>query len=351
MLKSLCFSKKILAEIEKCYACLGKTVNGEPCLFFAGEGDGSVHAFLGESFERHETIWQGGGGTMGIVAIPGHDEWTLVSRGFYSMVDCGESTIEIVRDAGGHFTHEPIAALPYLHRFGALKAQDGMLYLVAASLHSGKADKADWSKPGHLYWAQLPDNMEKPFHVDFQPFEGEYYQNHGFCTACVGGIGAAYTSSREGVFAIVPPANRGGAWTVTQLMDFPVSDIAVTDLDGDGKAEIAALSPFHGNRCRVYKDLGEGYEVIYTYPLPDDFFHTILSATLGGAPVFIGGARKLTSDLFLLRWDAQAQAVVSQQIDVGQGPSNAAVLNLPQRDILLAANRMVAQAAIFEFPR
>ena len=197
MLKSLCFSKKILAEIEKCYACLGKTVNGEPCLFFAGEGDGSVHAFLGESFERHETIWQGGGGTMGIVAIPGHDEWTLVSRGFYSMVDCGESTIEIVRYAGGRFTHEPIASLPYLHRFGALKAQDGTLYLVAASLHSGKADKADWSKPGHLYWAQLPDNMEKPFHVDFQPFEGEYYQNHGFCTACVGGIGAAYTSSRE----------------------------------------------------------------------------------------------------------------------------------------------------------
>lgn len=351
MKSNLAFEKICLGDIEKCYAVLGLEVDGAPCLYYGGEGQGSLQVYRGENFEDCQVIWQGGGGTMSIVALPGRPGWALASRGFTSMVDCLGSTVEIIRLKEGVFSHAAIAHLPFLHRFDTLLAPDGTRYLFAATLHSGKADKADWSRPGHVFQGVLPQDVDEDFTVDLQPLPGDLYVNHGFCKGQWQGREAAFTASQEGVFAWLPPQARGGAWAREQLLDCPVSDIAVADVDADGQAEIAALMPFHGDQFKIFRLQDGQYREVYAYPVENDFYHAVISGRIGGETLFVGGARKLTADLFLIRWDDQAQAYIAQQLDVGQGPSNLALLNRQGEDLLLSANRMVFQAAAYRFPR
>ena len=127
----------------------------------------------------------------------------------------------------------------------------------------------------------------------------------------------------------------------------PVSDIAALDIDGDGENEIASILPFHGNEYTIWKKTPQGYQAVYTYPVPEDFFHTVVGAELGGEKVFIGGARKLAMQLFVVHYDARTQSYAAQLLDENVGPSNAAVLNLPGRDLLLSANRQIGQAALY----
>ena len=336
--------KKKLAEINKCYATAPLQAGGRPYIVFAAEGDGSVHIFSGEDFETHEVLTEGGGGTMSIVPIPGADGSFLLSRGFYSMVDSKDSTIEIVRFRAGRFQPPVVVGrIPYLHRFGIVTAPDGRMYIVAASLHSFKKDKEDWSHPGFVYTAPFPAECDKDFSLEFLQMDGEYYMNHGFCTASIGGREAAFTTSKEGAFAWFPP-HEGSGWIRRQLLSFPASDIAVSDIDGDGHEELAILSPFHGNRCSVFHETEGGYSEIYTSPEDNDFYHAIYAARIDGAPVFIGGARKGVQDLFTLRWE---NGIVLEQLDTGVGPSNVCALNTENGDYILSANRMVGEAAVY----
>lgn len=338
--------KTTLCEIEKCYACLGLRDSGGPVLYFAGEGNGSLRAFRGERFEKSTLIWEGGGGTMSIVSLEDTDGWLLVSRGFYSMVDSAKSTIEIVRRTNGGYSHEPVAELPYLHRFGALKGADGRRWVLACSIAGYKQDKDDWSHPGAVYCAQLPEDLTQKFELLLEKLPGEFTMNHGFCMVHGADEDCAYIASKEGVFRLSPPCGADNPWTFVHVLDVPVSDIAVCDIDADGVDELAALLPFHGNECRLYKLDGTMREIWHCTE-NNDFYHTVISGHLGGRDIFVIGARKQKAQLYTLSWNgADYEEVV---LDEGAGPSNAAILNLPDRDILLAADRMVAKADIFEF--
>lgn len=348
-MKELAFEKISLGTIEKCYATLGILLEDRPCLFFGGEGDGSLRAFRGADFARCDLIWEGGGGTMSIVPLPGHEGWALASRGFYSMVECGDSTIELIRYREGVFTHAAIARLHYLHRFDTLLAPDGTRYILAASLHGGKTDKEDWSNPGHVYVGAMPEDVEHGFEVPLTQLPGDFFINHGFCKGMWEGKEAAFTASWEGVFAWLPPMKRGGDWRMEQLLDVPVSDIAVADVDGDGLQEIAALLPFHGNQCKILRHEDGIWREVYAYPVENDFYHAIISGRIHGELMFIGGARKGAADLFLLRWDPEQRAYAAQQLEQGPGPSNLALLNAPGNDLLLSANRMIFEAAVYRF--
>lgn len=349
MKQALSFEKKSLGSIEKCYAVLGMEISGKSCLLFGGEGNGSLRAYHGDGFSICDIIWEGGGGTMSIVPLPGREGWALASRGFYSMVESEDSTIEILRFRDGAFSHEPIARLPYLHRFDSLLAPDGTRYLFAATLHGGKTDKEDWSAPGHLYAGIMPKNPEVSFHVPLTQLPGAFFINHGFCKGEWAGREAAFTASREGASVWLPPLSQGEAWRVEQLLDIPVSDIAVADVDGDGEMEIAALLPFHGNECKIFRRENGAYREVYAYPVENDFYHAIISGRLNNELLFVGGARKLAADLFLVRWDDRRKTYFPQQLEKGGGPSNLSILNAPGEDLLLSANRMIAEAAVYRF--
>ena len=73
------------------------------------------------------------------------------------------------------------------------------------------------------------------------------------------------------------------------------------------------------------------------------------SGKIKGELMFMVGSRKGAAELCLIRWDAEAKAYVSQQIEAGPGPSNLALLNAASGDYLLSANRMIFEAAAYRF--
>lgn len=329
--------KIVLGDIEKCYSCMGAVLDGMPHLFFAGEGNGRLLVFYGESFQKTASIWEGGGGTMSIASVPINPNAFLASRGFYSLCDAKDSTVELITYEDGRFSHRPIMHLPWLHRFDTICGGDGTCYLVAASIADSKTTKEDWSQPGHIYWAVLEPSAPLQLHR----LEGDYFQNHGFFR----GKDRIYIGSREGAFSILPPDKRGQAWEIRQVLTGPVSDLAVCDIDQDGEDEIACITPFHGNCYQVFRN----GQPIYTHLIENDFYHTVTCGEIDGRPAFIGGARQKTASLFQLFWEHSG--IRAEELDRGCGPSNAAILNTPSADLLLAANRQIGQAAVYLFPK
>ena len=327
--------KLVLADMEKCYACLGTLIDGMPYLFFGSEGNGQLRAFYGADFSCSAQIWEGGGGTMSIVSLPGEESMFLASRGFYSLCDAGKSSIELVKYQNGAFSHQTVAYLPWLHRFDVVCGGDDTRYVVAATLAVSKASKDDWSLPGHIYWAEWNDSGL----LDWKMLPGDFFQNHGFYRSgnCV------FFGSREGAFRITPPLEKNGAWHVEQILPFPVSDVTVCDINGDGIVEIGCIRPFHGNQLEIY----QGDNCIYHCTENNDFYHAITNGTIQGKTVFVGGARWKDASLFLIHWQ---NGFHTETVDQGCGPSNAAIFNMLGADLLLAANRQIGQAAVYLFP-
>jgi hypothetical protein len=152
----------------------------------------------------------------------------------------------------------------------------------------------------------------------------------------------------EGAFEVVPPSAPGGEWSVTRFMDWPISDIAAIDIDGDGELEFATIEPFHGSHFRVYKKVDGVFKKIFEHPETTEFYHVVVAATLAGTPVFIGGCRRGKQQLFYVRAGKNNPLeLTAEVIEEGVGPSNVYVLHEDQRDVIVAANREKAEAALY----
>lgn len=342
------FNKRFLKDIFKCYAVSSVNIDGKPNLIFAGEGaDAGLYIFGGDDFKDVTTLWKHSGGTMSICPIPEKDGYFLASKGFVSMVDAKDSHVVIVRYRDGEFSYDKIVDLPYLHRFDMLTGGDGTSYFIGASIADYKSCKEDWSHPGKLFVGEFPEDIDNDFELELKVIKESLTINHGYCRGQYEGVEAAYIGAREGIFVAVPPEKKGWSWKVEKILDFPTSDMAVLDIDGDGELEIATISPFHGDEFKIYKKIDGEYRVVYTYPIYQDFYHTVLSCTLKGKPCFIGGARRNRMQLFAITYDAERKEYVSEVIDEGVGPSNAHVVYEKDREIIMSANRQIGHATIY----
>jgi len=131
-------------------------------------------------------------------------------------------------------------------------------------------------------------------------------------------------------------------------MDWPISDIAAIDIDGDGELEFATIEPFHGSHFRVYKRDAGAYRMVYQHPEVSEFYHVVTGTTLAGKPVFVGGCRRGRQQLFYVHALQDDPLVLQAEvIEEGVGPSNVHVMHEPGRDIIVSANREKAEAALY----
>ena len=153
---------------------------------------------------------------------------------------------------------------------------------------------------------------------------------------------------QQGAFEVTPPQQPGAAWQVRQFMDWPISDIAALDIDGDGELEFATIEAFHGSYFRVYKMAGGRFEKVYEHPEVSEFYHVVTGTTLAGQAVFLGGCRRGRQQLFYVHALQKSPLVLQAEvIEEGVGPSNVHVMHEPGRDIIVSANREKAEAALY----
>jgi len=340
------FTKRHLCRLPHCYAVTDIEIDGQKKYVFATDDDGPCYCIDGETFEV-QTVWEGPGGTMSLIPLPGRNGDFLASQRFFPGFNAPDCEIVLLRYREGKWLSEPWLKMPYVHRFDILE-RGGARYLICCTLAESKKDENDWSKPGGLFVAELSPDFSAP--EELRKIADGMTRNHGYCRLNHHDYSYALTSCDEGVFEVIPPENRGGEWSVRRILDKRVSDIAVCDIDGDGLLELATIEPFHGTDFVVYHQTESGYKEVYRYPDKMAFVHVVWGGELRGLPVFLGGCRAINKEMFMLSYENGEFA--TKIIETGFGPSNVKVIKDMDkdmsRDLILTANREAGECALFE---
>ena len=337
--------KQVLTSQNGCYAVNSLVLNGQPHIVLASEAEGgSCRAWKAPDYTDSHAIWDGPGGTMSIVPIPGTNGEFLAVQKFFRMFDWEEAKVVHVRPlAGGGYKVTDILQLPYIHRFDLLTVGDRH-YFIACTLATTKDSKEDWSSPGKIWVGEYSGVGA----LEIRVLKDGITKNHGYSRLTQNGVMRGLVTGEEGAFEVTPPQRAGDEWTVKQIMDWPISDISAIDIDGDGELEFATIESFHGSYFRIYKKIAGKFAMIFEHPEVTEFYHVVVGATLAGEPVFIGGCRRGKQQLFYVRakqsTPLELEAVL---IEEGVGPSNAYVLHEKDRDVLVSANREKAEAALY----
>lgn len=341
--------KKVIAKLEKCYFIAPLIYHGEehflaaaekhdPCLLFDRYG------------KLQETIWDEPGGVMTMVQVPGSDGQFLATHKFYSPNDSKEAKIVVVTpQGGGKWDVQTLVNVPHVHRFDILE-RDGKKFLLVCSLKSGHEYKDDWSSPGKVYCARLPDNLagyNERRQLKLEMLKDGMMKNHGYYRDMTAGVQTALISCEQGVFRFVPPALRERKWTIDLLLERPVSDAVRVDVDGDGSKELCTLAPFHGDKITIYKESGRHYMPVYTYPEDTEFAHACYGGKLCGIPALIAGHRRGKRNLIAIFYEEAKRSYQSQVLDEDCGPANIYHYVNEGQDIIISANREINEVAMY----
>jgi hypothetical protein len=335
------FTKKQMCHLPFCYAVSKTVLNRQTHILFAPDAEGPCYIFNSLTFVQ-QTVWETPGGTMSMVPLENKKGDFLAVQRFYPGFQAQNARIVHASFQGHRWQVKTLFNLPYVHRFDILE-RAGIRYVVCCTLCTSKRFEEDWSSPGGIYAAELPSDINQPIKL-IQIAEG-MTKNHGYWHFTKEGYEAALTSCEEGVFELTPPRIKGSNWIVNKVLDTPVSDLAVSDIDDDGDLELATIEPFHGSNFKVYRKTKRGYASIFSYPQNLPFCHVVWGGRLRSKPVFIGGCRSGNRELFMLRWDSGK--IMSETIDRGCGPANVMVIPGREQDLLVAANREVGEGAVY----
>ncbi|KAK7198525.1 hypothetical protein NESM_000814200 [Novymonas esmeraldas] len=386
------FCERCIGKLNKCYCVAPYDCGaGTTTFLVAAEQDDPCYLFdvYGTAMEK---LWDAPGGVMSMVQLPdGDGRLVLATQQFYGP-DCSENAKLVLAKA---LTTAPdpadptacvwqrfvVAEMPFVHRFDVVPgrgAGDTPRYIIACTLKKNQCGAGDWSQPGQVLAARLPDDCNDllpeswPDAADGAPprralswriLKDGCLKNHGYCrhldpqtgeVNCIIGCDA-------GIFLFRPPAVDCGAgeaaedeWQITQLTSDPASDGTLVDLDGDGVEELVVISPFHGDTLLVYHaDSNGAYECVYRHAQPLPFLHAIWGGELGGHSVAVLGHRAGERDLLLLSHSAAA-GYHTNLIAHDCGPANATKIEYEDTasgrtcECIVSCNRETDTAMLYE---
>ncbi|MDY4522294.1 MAG: hypothetical protein SPD80_01710 [Atopobium sp.] len=346
------YQKKVIAtDMAKCYAIGMFDGFDGPSFVIATEKEGPIRRFSLDGTAL-ENICEGPGGVMTVMQTPGRSDQLLSTYKFFSP-NFGADDAKIVSYThmdDGSWARSVICDLPYVHRFGVLKAADGQEWLIACTIKSAcRAFKNDWKTPGAVYVAKLDDKLEQYNETKQLPLTqiaNLQLQNHGFYVAPDRSF--ALIGTAAGVFRYVPPAKDGDTWQIACLAVQPTSDMCLIDLDGDGLDELVTISAFHGDTLCVWhaKEQPDTFQKVWEDSQKHDFLHAIWSGFLAGQACAVLGNRKDDRDLLRLYYKDGAYGV--EVIDHDCGPANVWVFQNDGNDVIISANRETNEAALYQ---
>ena len=335
--------KKKLDDMYRCYCASNIYFDGQNHILLASEDpDVACNMYYGKDYEIKENVWTHPGGCMSIVPIPGKEKEFLCVQEFYLKVTPSLAKIVWGKYDNGTWQFKDVVSVPYVHRFGIFN-QNGINYLILATVATSKKEKNDWSVPGRIYVAELPEDPSTG--VELEVLCDGLYRNHGFWQTKENGKDVGYFGSDQGILRVSAPEKRGGQWKVEPILSGHIGEIATIDIDGDGQDEIMTIEEFHGNTIQIYKKDGSEYKKVWQYDNEIDFAHALVGAKLAGQNAFVCGVRRKDCELFVVTYEDGEYKVT--MVDKGVGPANLCVVHEDNRDIIVGANHTAAEAAIY----
>ena len=343
--------KKIVSNLNKCYAMSQLTYKGQNCFLVAAEKQDPCYLFT-EDGTLLDTVWEQPGGVMTMTPVPNGNGSFLATHQFYSPNDSANAKIVIAEPGENGWNIRTLCDAPFVHRFGLL-TRNGVTYLIVCCLKSGHEYKNDWRAYGVTYGAVLPEDLSSyndANQLKLTPIKMGMLKNHGFSLFKQDGYDSAVVGCEQGAFLFTPPAAIGENWEVKQLLSVPCSDAVLMDFDGDGKLELGSIAPFHGNSVVIYHlDEHDNYVPCWKLPLPEaqtEMVHATWACNLLGKPSWIVGWRKGTKDTIAISW-GEGDYVVDY-IDRNTGCANAMhFVNKDGKDVIVATNREIDEVALY----
>ncbi len=341
--------KKVIDSLSKCYAVAEFDFDGRRHLLTAAEKTDPCYIYdIGGNKEG--TLWEGPGGVMTLCQYPltpENDPVLMATYKFYSPNDSAQARIVYYTREGEEWICHTLCDLPFVHRFGVLR-RGGVWYLVACTLKSAHAFRDDWTCPGRIWVAELPQDIREygeDRQLELTPLKSGLYKNHGFCVCEENGTSFVLAGTENGIFRVDPPENRGGEWNCSLLLDVPASDMLYQDYDGDGEKELLVLSPFHGDTLTVYKKKDGTFESVFSCT-GKPFLHAVWGDEVFGKQTAFVGNRQADRELFAVYHDGTGY--VMDLLDSGAGPANCMHFRDGDREMLLAANRETDEVALYQ---
>jgi hypothetical protein len=343
------FRKIKLLDLPAVYTATAFAFHGRWCI---GAGPEKVHSvFLVEFDEgrpiRVETVADGPGGMMSLVPVPGESRRLVSVMGLFPpFIGQAAGVFLHACTPGGAWETRKVIALPFAHRCEIVRHQ-GENHLFVATVSRHKADPADWSQPGELHVARIPETADEPWQT--RVLKNGLFRHHGMLKTRFDGEELLAVSSAEGIFGFQPESAGGGGWKEIRLFDREVSEFAFIDLDGDGADELATIEPFHGNRLNFYKrNAAAAWERYYESPL--SFGHGLSAGRIGGQPVVVVGNRRDSGNLEMhivrdLAQGAVERCVVEAQVQ----PTQTQIFSRQGADYLLSANQAKNEVALYQW--
>lgn len=341
--------KKVMTSLDKCYSIAPLHYQGKDHILVAAEKVGRCLLFDLDGIIE-DTVWTEPGGVMTMVQVPGSDGQFLATHKFYSPNDSKEAKLVTVTPVEpGNWVVKTLAELPHVHRFDILE-RNGVRYLIACTLKSGHHYQDDWSVPGKVYGAVLPDDLsgyDETHQLELKVLKDGMLKNHGYYRVEDQGIQTSIISSETGVFQFIPPDNADGDWEIRPLLKTPASDAVLLDLDGDGEKELAVLAPFHGDSISIYKRRDGAFAKVYEYEKPAEFTHAVFGGMLCKKPALVVGHRKGERNLLAFTYDEEKKGYEVQVLDEDCGPANVYKYSRDGKDIIISTNREINQVAMY----
>lgn len=342
-------TKKVIGNLNKCYSIAPLFYQGKEHFLVAAEKRDPCYLFDLDG-NQEDTVWTGPGGVMSMVQIPGSDGCFLATHQFYSPNDSKEAKIVIVTPISkGNWKVQTLVKLPHVHRFDIV-TRNGVNYLIACTLKSGHEYKEDWSMPGKIYTAILPEDLSgynEENQLPLTVLKENMLKNHGYYKVEEKGVQTCVVSADCGVFQLIPPEKNGGKWEIKTLLEEPASDAVLVDLDEDGENELAILTPFHGAFIRIYKKINGTFHNVYQYEKPAEFTHAIYGGLLCQKSAVVIGHRKGERNLIAFTYNKKKQKYESEILDHDCGSANIYHYIKDGKDIIIGANREINEISMY----
>ncbi len=341
--------KKVMGNLTKCYSIAPLRYKGTDHILVAAEKVDRCLLFDAEG-NLEDTIWTEPGGVMTMVQVPGTDGQFLATQKFYSPNDSQEAKIVIVTpDEQKGWEVKTLVDLPFVHRFHIVE-QNGINYLIACTLKSGHEFKDDWSTPGKVYGAVLPEDLSgfnDEHQLPLKVIKDNMLKNHGYYKVEDGGLQTSIISSDSGVYQFIPPKQPSGEWEIRRLINEAASDAVLVDFDEDGEKELATISPFHGDKISIWKKTDGEYREVYVYDQPAEFNHAIFGGMLCGRPALVIGHRQGERNLLVFTYDPVQKSYEAQIIDRNCGPANVYKYTNNGKEIIISTNHGIDEIAMY----
>lgn len=342
-------NKKVLGTLNKCYALARVEFDGKNYLACAAEKEDPCYLY---DYEGNfvEKLWDGPGGVMSLEQYPNQTYPTLLATWkFYSPNNGADSKIVYYLRKNGEWQIHTLCKLPFVHRFGVIE-RNHQKYLVACTLKSAHAFKDDWTCPGRVWVAKLPEDIsifDEDHQLELTPLISGLTQNHGFFKTEEEDYQIAIVGTKNGIFKVVPPADENGEWIYEQLTTDPASDMLYLDFDQDGQKELMTFAPFHGDTLAVYKLVDGSYQKVWEDERKMPFLHAIYPLEMNGKVYGIYGYRRNELELNLLSYDKETNTYVSENLDRNAGPTNALAFKDQGVQKIFVSNRETDEIALY----